>query len=245
MTTQAAAYTTFKQALGGISGGQVLDVATGNGSFVRMLLDSLGSCTGITGVDRSERAIKAAAEAFTEDGVLFVQMDAEHLDWPDGSFDTVCISNSLHHMADLPRVLAEMRRVLRPGGLFVIGEMYRDGQTEAQRTHVLLHHWWAAVDTALGVTHHETFKRRQVVNLARGLGLAQLAFYDVADLDADPKDAETVKELEGIIDRTVQRAQGAASAAQLCRRGEELRRRVRAAGFHSATVLLAVGERGT
>jgi len=56
-------------------------------------------------------------------------MDAREMAFADASFYTVCISNSLHHMADLERVLAEMARVLRPKGRFIVAEMYCDGQT--------------------------------------------------------------------------------------------------------------------
>ena len=76
-------------------------------------------------------------------GIDFVKMDAQEMTFADASFDTVCIANSLHHVADLRRVLAEMARVLRPKGRFIVAEMYCDGQTDPQMTHVLLHHWWA------------------------------------------------------------------------------------------------------
>jgi ubiquinone/menaquinone biosynthesis C-methylase UbiE len=76
-------------------------------------------------------------------GIDFVKMDAQEMTFADASFDTVCIANSLHHVAGLRRVLAEMTRVLRPKGRFIVAEMYCDGQTDPQMTHVLLHHWWA------------------------------------------------------------------------------------------------------
>lgn len=47
------------------------------------------------------------------------QAAAESLPFADGEFDLVCTRFSAHHWADLPRGLAEMRRVLRPGGRLI------------------------------------------------------------------------------------------------------------------------------
>jgi hypothetical protein len=88
-----------------------------------------------------------------------------------------------------------MLRVLRPGGHVVINEMYRDGQSETQATHVLLHHWWAAVGRQRGDVHRETYLRGEIVEIVEGLGLGDLRLADLADPDEDPHDPETVAEL--------------------------------------------------
>ncbi len=152
-------------------------------------------------------------------------------------------SSSLHHMADLLGMLGEMKRVLNPGGFFIIAEMYRDGQTETQMTHVLLHHWWAAVDAAMGVTHHETFTRQQILNIVDGLGLEEVRCYDLSDTGEDPKQHETIRELDGIIDRYIERARGVPEQDELQKRGEELRRRVHEVGFHGAASLIVIGKK--
>jgi transposase len=121
--------------------------------------------------------------------------------------------------------------------------MFRDGQSETQLTHVALHHWWAAVDTAQGITHYETLTRQQVVEITEKLGLHHLRQYDLKDVEADPRDAELVRELDGIIDRYLQRTQNLDGEIELRQRGEELRQRVHEVGFHGATTLLVIGEK--
>ncbi|MGE5412725.1 MAG: ubiquinone/menaquinone biosynthesis methyltransferase, partial [Syntrophomonadaceae bacterium] len=53
-------------------------------------------------------------------GPQFVQADALALPFPDASFDAITISYGLRNIADVPRALAEMRRVLSPGGRAVV-----------------------------------------------------------------------------------------------------------------------------
>ncbi|MDA8236846.1 MAG: methyltransferase domain-containing protein [Chloroflexi bacterium] len=230
-----------RQVLGDIDGGRVLDVATGAGGFVGFLLDGLRGHGEIIGIDANPARGAAFAEAFGDrDDVRFVEMDAHRLAFADGSFDTVCVSNSLHHFADPAPVLAEMLRVVRPGGHVVVNEMYRDSQSETQMTHVLLHHWWAAVNTAGGEVHRETYRRAEILAILDDLGLAGLRLADVADPDEDPHDPATLADLEAAIDRHVALAAG---HPDLERRGEELRARLRATGARGATQLVAVGRR--
>ncbi len=227
-----------KAVLGDLSGGRVLDVATGSGGFVRFLLDGLRDHEEIVGIDLNPERGEAFAAAFGDrPDVRFEQMDAHRLAFADGSFDTVCVSNSLHHVVDPAPVLAEMLRVLRPGGHLVVNEMYHDGQSETQATHVLLHHWWAAVSTLRGEVHRETYRRDEIVKIVEALGLADLRLADLADPDEDPHEPETTAELEAAIDRYVALADG---HPELRQRGE-LRVRLRAEGVRNATQLVAIG----
>jgi SAM-dependent methyltransferase len=230
-----------KAVLGDLSGGRVLDVATGAGGFVRFLLDGLGDHCSIVGIDVNPERSEAFTAAFGDiPDVRFVEMDAHRLTFADASFDTVCISNSLHHVVDPAPVLAEMLRVLRPGGHLVINEMYRDEQSETQTTYVLLHHWWAAVGTLRGDVHRETYRRAEIAEIVEGLGLADLRIVDLADPDEDPHDPEVAAELEAAIDRFLALADG---HPELQQRGEELRVRLREVGARNATQLVAIGRR--
>jgi SAM-dependent methyltransferase len=232
---------TPKDILGCISGGRVLDVATGSGGFIPFLLEGLKDYTEIIGLDANERAAAAFAEAFKDQpAVRFEHGNALDLHFPAAAFDFVCIANSLHHFDNPRSVLLQMRRVLRPGGHLLVAEMYRDGQTETQLTHVYLHHWWAAVDTLNGVVHHETYLRDGLVELVRALKLSKLSFYDLPSAEDDPKNPEILTALEPVFERYLQRAAG---QPDLQVQGETLRRRVQKIGFHNATTLVALGSK--
>lgn len=72
----------------------------------------------LTGVDMTERAVEHTKRRLDVYGLsAHVQVaDAESLPFPDDSFDIVYSWGVLHHTPDTPRALAEVRRVLRPGG---------------------------------------------------------------------------------------------------------------------------------
>lgn len=231
---------TPKDILGQISGGRVLDVATGSGGFIHFLLEGLQDYDEIIGVDNNERGRAGFEAAFKDKSNIHFEMQAaNHLDFEDSSFDMACISNSLHHL-DPIAALGEMKRVLRPGGMLLVSEMYCDDQTETQMTHVLLHHWWGAVDNINGIVHRETYQRSELLELFRALGLKDEILYDLSDLDSDPRDPALLAELEPVFERYIQRAEG---HPDLQSRGEELRKRVEEIGFHSATTLMMIGQK--
>jgi ubiquinone/menaquinone biosynthesis C-methylase UbiE len=233
--------TTPQDILANTPAGRVLDVATGGGGFVHFLLEGLKDYAEIIGVDSNERAAAAFTEAFKDkSNIRFQAMDAARLDFDPDSFDLVCISNSLHHFDDPLAVLRQMERVLRPGGHLLVSEMYCDGQTETQMTHVHLHHWWAAVDTVNGVVHHETYRRGGLVELVSSLRLKETELYDMSDTSDDPRNPEISAELDPVFDRYIQRAEG---HSDLQARGAELRQHVAEIGFHSATTLVIIGKK--
>jgi SAM-dependent methyltransferase len=231
--------------LNNVSAGRLLDVATGRGGLVHFLLEHLQDYQEITGIDIQEGGAAAFAAAFPQPNIRFLCMDAAHMDFPDGSFDTVTIANSLHHLPDLPAVLDEMLRVLAPGGRFICLEMYCDGQNEAQMTHVLMHHWWAAVDRARGVSHNPTFTRQELLDLLLGLGLEDVEITCEQDVESDAFDAAGMQELNGIIDRYGAMAAGLPGGSDLQQQGEDLRQRLQRTGFQGATSLVFMGKKSS
>lgn len=231
----------LKQVLGELSGGRVLDVATGEGGFVWILADQLMGYAQIVGIDDDAAAVEEARDRLDRDRKAFVQMDAGSSGFRSRCFDTVTISASLHHLADVPGVVAEVRRVLKPGGRFVLAEMHRNGQTAAQRTMIAMHHWVADVSTALGMFHSQTLARGRVVDIARSVGLCNVVCYDSAVPDSNPMDETTLRDLVGVIDRTLQQVNEVENPERLWRRGEELRERLYKTGAQPEPVVVIVG----
>lgn len=188
-----------------ISGGKVLDVATQGGGFINTLMKIIKDYESFVGIDLTSNKFKSAIKEFKEEAVEFKEMNAENLEYQNNTFDTVSISHSLHHLANIEKVLAEMKRVLKPGGHFIVQESYRDGeQTETQRTEILQHHWGSEIDRLLGESHNNTLRRREIKNFVNSVGLREFeTFYsthyvkclfcdDKFDCE-DPKDEGNLK----------------------------------------------------
>jgi len=165
--------------LGTISGGDVLDVGTQKGDFINVLMKVLKEYNTFTGIDISEENLKEARELFKDKPVNFQPMNAESMNFQDHQFDTVCISFSLHHLENIDKVLAEMYRVLKPNGHFIVQEMYCDGeQSAAQQLDTLVHHLNAKVDSLMGIPHFETLTRQRLRNYVSRIGLRDIEVFD-------------------------------------------------------------------
>jgi demethylmenaquinone methyltransferase/2-methoxy-6-polyprenyl-1,4-benzoquinol methylase len=101
-------------------GDAVLDVAAGTGKLAAALADRVGPFGRVVAVDVSPAMVERGRAA-TRDLVQleFVVGDAAALELPEGRFDAATIAFGLRVMPDRAAVLAELRRVVRPGGKVV------------------------------------------------------------------------------------------------------------------------------
>src|SRR3954469_9929210 len=94
---------------------RVLDVGCGTGRLARWIAERLGPKGSVVGIDPLEHRISVARSH--AGAVRFEVGQSEDLGaFEDSSFDAVCLSSVLHWVSDKARALAEIRRVLRPGG---------------------------------------------------------------------------------------------------------------------------------
>ena len=117
-----------------IKGAVALDYCCGNGE-VAIEMAKQGASR-VVGIDISSVAIENARElartAKVDDVCEFVEMDAEHTEFADGTFDIIHEYGALHHLY-LPAAYAELSRILKPGGKLVCTETLR---------HNPLIHWY-------------------------------------------------------------------------------------------------------
>jgi len=101
-----------------------LDVGCGGG-FLTEEIARMGFDT--TGVDPSERSVRAAADHARESGlnICYGTGAGESLPFEDRSFGAVFCCDVLEHVHDLPKVISEISRVLKPGGIFCYDTLNR------------------------------------------------------------------------------------------------------------------------
>jgi demethylmenaquinone methyltransferase/2-methoxy-6-polyprenyl-1,4-benzoquinol methylase len=102
-------------------GGSALDVATGTGDLAIELRRRVGPAGEVIGSDFSEQMLQRARDKAPD--VRFELGDALALDYPDDRFDAATVGFGARNFADLERGIAEMARVVRPGGRVVILEI--------------------------------------------------------------------------------------------------------------------------
>lgn len=103
----------------------VLDIATGTGDLAIQFAQKLPSAN-ITGLDLSEGMLKVARKKIAgtafEKKLKFIKGDSEALPFADNSFEAITVSFGIRNFEDLEKGLSEIKRILAPGGIFVILE---------------------------------------------------------------------------------------------------------------------------
>ncbi|MEJ7788602.1 MAG: class I SAM-dependent methyltransferase [Thermoleophilaceae bacterium] len=102
-------------------GDRALDVATGTGDLAVELRSRVGAGGEVVGMDFSEAMLELAREKAPDIG--FEQGNALELAYDDGEFAATTVGFGARNFSDLPRGLAEMARVTRPGGRVVVLEI--------------------------------------------------------------------------------------------------------------------------
>ncbi len=113
---QAASLSAYLSDVDFPAGARVLDIGCGTGAQSRTLAQWPGVGE-VVGVDQLEPFIKHARTLAADiPNVSFRQSDARNLPFGDGAFDVVVLHTLLTHVPGTEAVLAEVRRVLKPGG---------------------------------------------------------------------------------------------------------------------------------
>ena len=114
--------------------GRVLDIGCGPGHIALQLATRKPQLS-VLGVDLSRKMLEIAEEhrvvCSQGDRVAFAIADAKGLDFPDHSFQTVCSNTILHHIPDPVPFLREAWRVLEPGGVLLIRDLFRPADLQS------------------------------------------------------------------------------------------------------------------
>lgn len=130
---------------------RMLDLACGVGTITELLLER-APASRILGVDLSReslaigheivaQAIARARAGGADPAVLLVQASADCLPIEGSAADLVFMGHSIHMLPDFDRLLAEVRRVLSPGGVFAFNSSFYAG-SQAPGTDPFYQRWW-------------------------------------------------------------------------------------------------------
>ena len=118
----------FLAAHGPCRGGEILDVGTGTARIPISLAEAEGGAN-ILGIDLArhmlERARQNVAEAGLSERIKLQNLDAKGVPYPDGQFEAVISNSIVHHIPDPSPALAEMVRLVAPGGCLFVRDLCR------------------------------------------------------------------------------------------------------------------------
>jgi ubiquinone/menaquinone biosynthesis C-methylase UbiE len=132
----------FQAAHGPMRGGEVIDVGTGPGRLP-ILLCRADRNARVLGVDLAgpmlDLARRHVSDSNLADRIRFARGDAKSLPFPDGRFEGVISNTIVHHIPEPAPALAEMARLVAPGGTLMIRDLARPADDDALASLVELH----------------------------------------------------------------------------------------------------------
>jgi SAM-dependent methyltransferase len=147
------------------AGWDALDIATGGGHTALAIAPHVAR---VIATDLTEPMLAAAREFIRASGatnVDFLQADAEDLPFPAASFDLVTCRIAAHHFPHPERFVAEVVRVLRPGGLFLLQDQVTPEDPETAG-------WITAFEKRRDPSHNRALSRSEWLALVGAYGLS-------------------------------------------------------------------------
>lgn len=105
-------------------GSKILDIGCAEGATIRFLSETFGDKYKYTGVDLSKERISVAKSKKTPNAE-FIVSTGEKMKLPSGSYDCVLCSQVLEHVEDEDSLTSEVKRLLKPNGIFQIDTVYK------------------------------------------------------------------------------------------------------------------------
>jgi ubiquinone/menaquinone biosynthesis C-methylase UbiE len=109
---------------------RVLDIACGMGYGSAELAHV---ATRVVGMDVSDEAVQAASALYQAPNLQFITAPAQHIPFEDQSFDLIVAFEVIEHLSDWPALLEEARRLLAPGGQFIVSTPNVEYYAETRR----------------------------------------------------------------------------------------------------------------
>jgi ubiquinone/menaquinone biosynthesis C-methylase UbiE len=159
--------TRFGGALGKAAHGRLIDVACGPGVVTAALAPDAASIVAFDATEEMLEKAKARCAKFGQHNVEFKIGDAESLPFADAEFDGAVTRAAVHHFANPQRAIAEMFRVLRPGGVAVFADVISSEDAGESQLH-------NAIERLRDPSHVRMLPASELDNCARQAGFREL-----------------------------------------------------------------------
>jgi ubiquinone/menaquinone biosynthesis C-methylase UbiE len=178
-----------------LTGKKVLEVSCGAGGGASYIMRTLGPAA-YTGLDLNPASVEKCRKSHDVPGLDFVQGDAQNLPFPDESFDAVLNVEASHQYPEFHTFLAEVVRVLRPGGYFLYTDNRRPDALD----------WW---DKFFAMTPLRQISQRDILDEAkRGLAANTQRSHELLSRRVSPILARAMRYATDFMDRDLRRDGG-------------------------------------
>ncbi len=153
-------------------GMKVLELGCGTGGLWEGHEDMVSRCGKLVLTDFSEGMLETARKNLGErDNIEYIQADIQYLPFEENSFDVVIANSMLYHVPDIDRGIREVRRVLKPGGVFYCATLGENNFPE------LLAEWFELGGEEFKPNHNFTMQNGGAV-LGKSFADVKTVFYE-------------------------------------------------------------------
>ncbi|MBN2540472.1 MAG: class I SAM-dependent methyltransferase [Bacilli bacterium] len=227
-----------------IPNAKILDVGTGVGNFIGLIDYLHKDYEKIVGIDIMDRMVSLASKNFEDnEKVKIVKRDILDTGFPSAHFDIVCLSNSLHHLADVDGTFEAMEELVKPGGYLLFNEMRSDELNEEQISHRLIHHFSAKLDRELGMVHDDTFTKQEIIDQIKTHSNCEIIDYWEMEVPVSKPSKEEIEQMTKTVDALLNRIQNEEIIARYKAEAEAIKEYIRLHGIQACTQILVVARK--
>jgi demethylmenaquinone methyltransferase/2-methoxy-6-polyprenyl-1,4-benzoquinol methylase len=175
-------------------GDTCLDICCGSGDLTQLLARRVGKAGKVIGLDFSTRQLEIAQKRLSDRNlnlpIYWQEGDALDLPFTERSFDAITMGYGLRNVGDIPRSLAEIHRILKPGCIAAILDFNHSTNPQVQAfQRWYLEHWVVPAARQLGMADEYAYimpslerfpTGTEQVNLARQVGFSTVIYYPIA-----------------------------------------------------------------
>lgn len=188
---------------------KILDIGSGKGDFIQLLDSVYHDYQEIIGIDIVDYILEMDEDAFKNNPKI-KWMDKDVLDtiFPKQSFEVISLSNTLHHISDLKSLFDKMERLLKPGGILIVTELFASNDlTSKQLSHKILHSFSAKILKEMNMLHSQISSKENIIEAIKKY--ASLPIEEHWVLETKPYEGHVnVEYLWGLVDQLLESVKG-------------------------------------
>jgi ubiquinone/menaquinone biosynthesis C-methylase UbiE len=198
----------LKSRLNHYDAGCWLDMGVGRADFLKFALHSFHSWKSVAGIDIDAEILQVAKSELQEYPVVLVMGSALTTPFMNHYFDTVTMSNTLHHIENISGLLSETARICKNKGLVIINEMLNESYAELQENYLLYHRFIANIDNQQGRYHRETYTLKELLSMIKVPFFQLIDYFVHSETSGDAMDQKEIEALSSRLRNRVLQLKG-------------------------------------